>query len=485
MEYMDIKSVLSIAGSDSSGGAGIQADIKTILANGCYAMSAITALTAQNTRDVQGICETSPDFLKLQIQAVCDDILPDAVKIGMVSSAKLIQTIARMLRSYNLKNIVVDPVMVSTSGCKLLSDDAIDVLIDELFPLATVITPNIPEAELLSGTHIENAEDMERVGKLIASKYGVSVLMKGGHRVCDANDLLISENQCIWFSGVRIENDNTHGTGCTLSSAIASQLAKGHSLVESVNNAKIYISQALFQGINLGKGSGPLNHGWRMHDSMKRKWSKTAIRRAMILYAITDNHEVVDDQFIKNIECALKGGATIIQLRQKEMSFAQYVEAARQVKQLTEAYHVPFIINDNVMVAALVDADGVHLGQDDMDIADARKILGNDKIIGVSTHNVKEAQLAEQSGADYIGVGAMFATATKDNTVAVSYELLKEICGAVSIPAVAIGGINKQNIMNLSGSGIAGVALVSAIFGADDIAKETSTLYKMVTTSVI
>lgn len=485
MEYKDIKSVLSIAGSDSSGGAGIQADIKTILANGCYAMTAITALTAQNTCDVQGISETTPEFLKLQIQAVCEDIMPDAVKIGMVSSANLIQTIAKMLRAYNLKNIVVDPVMVSTSGCKLLTDDAIDVLVDELFPLATLITPNIPEAELLSGQRIESAEDMERVGKEIASKYKVAVLMKGGHRVCDANDLLVSEDDCTWFEGVRIDNDNTHGTGCTLSSAIASWLAKGYSLVDSVNNAKIYISQALFHGINLGKGSGPLNHGFKLHDSMKTKWSKAAIKRSMTLYAITDNQKQVDESMLQNIERALKGGASIIQLRQKDMPFEQFLDAARAVKQLTDAYHVPLIINDNVMVAALADADGVHLGQDDMDIEKARKILGANKIIGLSTHNVEEAKLAEQSGADYIGVGAVFKTSTKDNTIPVTYDVLQEICNTVSIPAVAIGGINADNITKLEGSGIAGVALVSAIFGAKDIEKETAALYNTVSSMIL
>lgn len=485
MEYMDIKSVLSIAGSDSSGGAGIQADIKTILANGCYAMTAITALTAQNTRDVQGICETTPDFLKMQIQAVCEDILPNAVKIGMVSSANLITIIAKMLRVYELKNIVVDPVMVSTSGCKLLSDDAIDILIDELFPLATLITPNIPEAELLSGQKIQTADDMERVGKEIASKYNVAVLMKGGHRVCDANDLLVTDTECVWFAGARINNDNTHGTGCTLSSAIASWLAKGCSIVESVNNAKIYISQALFHGINLGKGSGPLNHGFKMNDSMQKTWSKAAIKKAMTLYAITENQKTVDKTLIDNIEFALKGGATIIQLRQKGMQFEEFLETAKQVKKLTEAYHVPMIINDNVMVAALVDADGVHLGQDDMSIIDARRILGNNKIIGVSTHNVSEAVLAEKNGADYIGVGAVFNTSTKQNTIPVSYDVLQEICNTVSIPAVAIGGINENNITKLSGSGISGVALVSAIFGADNIEEKTATLYKTVITSVI
>lgn len=485
MEYMDIQSVLSIAGSDSSGGAGIQADIKTILANGCYAMTAITALTAQNTRDVLGICDTTPEFLERQIQTVCEDIIPDAVKIGMVSSVNLIHTIAKMLRKYNLKNVVVDPVMISTSGCKLISDDAIDVLIDELFPLATIITPNIPEAELLSCQKIQTAEDMERVGQMIADKYNVAVLLKGGHRICDANDLLVTGTNCIWFQGVRVDNDNTHGTGCTLSSAIASWLAKGYDLVDSVNHAKLYISQTLFHGINIGKGSGPLNHGWMIKHTLNKTWSKSAIRRAMMLYAVTDNHESVDQSLVEKIELALKGGATMIQLRQKGMTFEQFLEAARQAKILTDAYHVPLIINDNVMVAALVDADGVHLGQDDMDIKEARKILGYNKIIGLSAHNISEAELAQINGADYIGVGAVFNTTTKDHTIPVSFETLQTICNTVSIPVVAIGGLNAENIKKLKNSGIAGVALVSAVFGSKDILKTTADLYKTVSTVIL
>lgn len=263
MTYTDIKTVLSIAGSDSSGGAGIQADIKTILANGCYAMTAITALTAQNTQGVFGIEETSPEFLASQIKAVFEDIVPDAVKIGMVSSAPLIQIIARQLKKYHAQNVVLDPVMVSTSGSRLLTEDAISVLTEELFPLATLITPNIPEAELLCGCTIENTADMEHAGRLLSDKYHVSVLLKGGHSIHDANDFLIWDGWERWIYGERIENPNTHGTGCTLSSAIASNLAKGYSVPDSVRNAKEYLIGALSHGINLGKERGPLNHGWK------------------------------------------------------------------------------------------------------------------------------------------------------------------------------------------------------------------------------
>jgi len=255
-----MNTALTIAGSDSSGGAGIQADIKTMTANGVYAMSAITALTAQNTTGVTGIMEVTPEFLSLQLEAIFTDIYPDAVKTGMVSSSELIRTISATLKRYKAKNIVVDPVMVATSGAKLISDEAIEVLKEELLPLATVITPNIPEAEVLSGMTIKSEDDMIAAAKVIYDKYSCNVLLKGGHKINDANDLLYRDGGYVWFAGKRIDNPNTHGTGCTLSSAIASGLAKGESLDDAVKHAKDYISGALEVMLDLGKGNGPLAH---------------------------------------------------------------------------------------------------------------------------------------------------------------------------------------------------------------------------------
>ena len=255
-----MNTALTIAGSDSSGGAGIQADIKTMTANGVYAMSAITALTAQNTTGVTGIMEVTPEFLSLQLEAIFTDIYPDAVKTGMVSSGDLIKTISSTLKKYNAKNIVVDPVMVATSGAKLISDEAIEILKAELLPLATVITPNIPEAEVLSEMTIKNEEDMINAARAIYEKFNCNVLLKGGHQINDANDLLYRDGGYVWFKGKRIDNPNTHGTGCTLSSAIASNLAKGENLDDAVKHAKEYISGALAAMLDLGKGSGPLAH---------------------------------------------------------------------------------------------------------------------------------------------------------------------------------------------------------------------------------
>ncbi|MBQ8232971.1 MAG: bifunctional hydroxymethylpyrimidine kinase/phosphomethylpyrimidine kinase [Lachnospiraceae bacterium] len=261
-----MRTALSIAGSDSCGGAGIQADIKTMTMNGVYAMSAITALTAQNTTGVTAILESSPKFLKQQIDAVFEDIYPDAVKIGMVSSAELIRVIADRLRYYEARNIVVDPVMVATSGSKLLKTDAVSTLIEKLLPLATLVTPNIPEAEILSGMSISDKEDMIKAAKQISEVYGCAVLLKGGHSVNDANDLLYANGTSRWFEGKRIDNPNTHGTGCTLSSAIASNLAKGFDLEASVQRAKEYISGTLAAMLDLGKGSGPMNHAFDLNS---------------------------------------------------------------------------------------------------------------------------------------------------------------------------------------------------------------------------
>ncbi len=259
-----MRTALTIAGSDCSGGAGIQADIKTMTANNVYAMSVITALTAQNTTGVTGILNMDPDFVKSQLEMIFDDIYPDAIKIGMVSSGEIVEAIAYELIKYKAKNIVLDPVMVATSGSNLVENSAIKTMQKKLFPLAKVITPNIPEAEVLSGINIKDEKDMERAAKIIYENHGCAVLLKGGHSINDANDLLYENGKEKWFFGKHIDNQNTHGTGCTLSSAIAANLAKGYTLEDSVRRAKNYISEALLAMLDLGKGSGPMNHAFNI-----------------------------------------------------------------------------------------------------------------------------------------------------------------------------------------------------------------------------
>lgn len=259
-----IKKVLTVAGSDCSGGAGIQADIKTITAHKMYAMSAITALTAQNTTGVYGVLDASPEFVGSEIDCIFQDIVPDAVKIGMVSNSGIINKIAEKLTEYKAKNIVVDPVMVSTSGSKLLSDDAMTALINNLLPIGGIITPNLPEAEALCGFAIKSEEDMIKAAEIIGKNIDGAVLVKGGHLTETANDLLFDHGKAIWLTGERVDNPNTHGTGCTLSSAIACNLAAGFDIPVAVKNAKAYITGALKAQLNLGKGSGPLEHTFNL-----------------------------------------------------------------------------------------------------------------------------------------------------------------------------------------------------------------------------
>ena len=266
-----MKTALTIAGSDCIGGAGIQADLKTMTMNGVYAMSAITAMTAQNTIGVFAIQESTPAFLQQQLDAVFEDIYPDSVKIGMVASSELIQVIADRLKHHRAKNIVVDPVMVATSGSALMKTDAVQTLIDELLPLATLVTPNIPEAQVLSGMTITSKEEMIAAAKKIGDDCHCAVLLKGGHSINDANDLLYADGTTMWFEGKRIDNPNTHGTGCTLSSAIAANLAKGFTLAESVQRSKAYISGALAAMLDLGKGSGPMNHAFDLRGEYAKE----------------------------------------------------------------------------------------------------------------------------------------------------------------------------------------------------------------------
>ena len=265
-----MKKVLTIAGSDCSGGAGVQADLKTMAAHGVFGMSVIVSVVAENTARVIDIQDISPRMIEEQIDAVFEDIAPDAVKIGMVSSADLIVVIAEKLKQYKAKNIVVDPVMVATSGAKLLQDDAVQALTEKLLPLAEVLTPNIPEAEILSGMSIANAADMEAAARTISERYGCAVLCKGGHQINDADDLLWRNGTGKWFKGKRIANPNTHGTGCTLSSAIASNLAKGYDLDTAVERAKAYISGCLSAMLDLGHGSGPMDHTFNLKGDFVR-----------------------------------------------------------------------------------------------------------------------------------------------------------------------------------------------------------------------
>ena len=264
-----MKTALTIAGSDCSGGAGIQADLKTMLANGVYGMSVITSLTAQNTTGVRAIENVTPDFLKHQINSVFEDIAPDAVKTGMIPSKELVEVISERLKFYCVKNLVVDPVMVATSGADLTSSESVNALKEYLMPIAFVVTPNVPEAEVLSGMKITSKDDMIKAAKMINAECGCSVLVKGGHSISDSDDVLYHDGKVYVFEAAKIDNPNTHGTGCTLSSAITCNLAKGMNLPDAVRRAKEYITGAIREGLDLGHGRGPLDHGYNITTKFK------------------------------------------------------------------------------------------------------------------------------------------------------------------------------------------------------------------------
>lgn len=260
-----MKKVLTIAGSDSGGGAGIQADLKTFSAHGVFGMSVVTAVTAQNTRRVIAIQDISPDIIGKQIDAIFEDIGADAVKIGMVSQIDSIKVIEEKLRRYKPQNIVLDPVMISKSGYALLNPEAMETLINELVPLATVITPNIPEAEKIAGMKINTHKEMEKAARAIYSMGSKNVLVKGGHLSDDSSDILYDGKDIALLKAERINTKNTHGTGCTLSSAIASNLALGMNVKEAVEKAKEYITTAIRHSLPIGNGAGPTNHFYELY----------------------------------------------------------------------------------------------------------------------------------------------------------------------------------------------------------------------------
>lgn len=257
---MDLAHALTIAGSDSGGGAGIQADLKTFSALGVYGASVITAVTVQNTQAVLGVQDIDPKIVTAQIDAVMSDIRIDAVKIGMLSSSDIIFAVSDQLKKWEPKAVVLDPVMMSKSGCKLLKDEAIVALRDSLLPLASLLTPNVPEAELLTGIQVDTREDMEKAGKKLLAMGAAAALVKGGHCAGHSDDLLVTRDGLQWIPGERINVRNTHGTGCTLSSAITALLAKGEDLSNACVKAKDYVRRAMDARLEIGKGCGPLHH---------------------------------------------------------------------------------------------------------------------------------------------------------------------------------------------------------------------------------
>lgn len=469
---MQYTCALTIAGSDSVGGAGIQADIKTMSALGVYAASAVTAVTVQNTRGVYDIESLRPEIVDGQIRAVMDDIHPAAVKIGMVNDCATIHAIADALRSYKGVEIVVDPVMVSTSGYRLMHEDALEVFRSELLPLASLLTPNVPEAEILAGMEIHNVEDMDKAAENICREADCAVLIKGGHLEGS------TKTDVLYLGGLRsatyqtpsVNTRNTHGTGCTLSSAITAFLALGHGMNDSIRLAKEYLYHALEYGKNvkIGKGFGPVNHFFAP--------KKLNIKDEQMIQFITHKNERYG--YADGARMALEGGCRWIQLRMKDASDDEVRPVAHEIMEMCRQYGATFIVDDRVALVKELGADGVHLGKNDMPVDEARRVLGPAYIIGGTANTFADIERLARQGADYIGCGPYRFTTTKKNLSPVlgleGYRMLTQQMSeaGIDLPIVAIGGILADDIRSVMNTGVTGIAVSGAVLNAKNPSEE-------------
>ena len=507
-------SALTIAGSDPSGGAGIQADLKAFSALGVYGASAITALTVQNTVGVKYVHALPAQVVYDQIVAVMEDIKPDAVKIGMVNDAATLDAIVRALGRFKPKFIVVDPVMVSTSGCVLMQDDALKIMKEQLLPMADLVTPNLPEAYILAdslrdndrGCQNENhvasgisqfgvtssddmAKNVDETANRILSLGVKALLIKGGHTEGKTKtDFLYINNvddvKRMAFTSDSINTVNTHGTGCTLSSSIAALSARGYAIEYAVRLAKAYLTEAIKAGagIVVGNGHGPVNHFYKT-DSFKSAENKN-LRSDLIIMLSEDVKNLSKLQFITHFTdkysyfdsamIALEGGCRWIQLRMKDADEAEVERVARLILPECRRRGAVFIIDDNVDVAKRIGSDGVHLGKNDMPVSDARNILGNGFIIGGTANTIDDIRRLALQGADYIGCGPFRFTTTKKNLAPmlgvegyrnISSQMKNE---GIMLPIVAIGGITSDVVPQIMSCGVTGIALSGSVLRAEN-----------------
>ncbi len=489
-------SALTIAGSDPSGGAGLQADLKTFSALGVYGATAITAVTVQNTVKVKYVHALPPQVVYDQIVAVMEDIHPDAVKIGMVNDAATLDAIVRALTEYRPEYLVVDPVMVSTSGCALMQADALSVMKERLLPMADIVTPNLPEAWTLAGTDSSVDEAAQAILRL-----GVkALLIKGGHAEgkTKTDYLYINGNDGVRrteLAAETVDTVNTHGTGCTLSSAIAALLARGMGMEEAVSSAKRYLTEALRAGadVKVGEGHGPVCHFYKTDEgetgSLIRRYSyKFKYDKGNLLTPSSERYKAARLQFITHFTdkytyfdsamLALKGGCRWIQLRMKDADEAEIEDMARRILPECRRHGAVFIIDDHVELAKRVGADGVHLGKNDMPVNEARRILGGDFIIGGTANTFEDVQRLASQGADYIGCGPFRFTTTKKNLAPMlGADGYKRIVAqmkehGISLPIVAIGGITNDDIPQIMATGVTGIALSGSILRAGNPVEE-------------
>ena len=465
--------ILTIAGSDPGGGAGIQADLRTFAALGVVGVSAITALTVQNSLGVQSVHPVAADILAAQIDAVLSDTKVSAVKIGMLGGADQIRAVAAALRKYSPPNVVLDPVLASTGGIALLDEAGIQALMTELMPLCDLVTPNLMEAAFLTGAAVESLKAMQTAAETLLAGGVKAVLVKGGHLPDEPHDLLLtSGGNRLLFTDRRVDTPHTHGTGCLLSAAIAAHLAEHLPIEEAVQKSKALLTRALLSPVTAGRGCGHPDVAAGAKAALE---GRTHLERLSLLsgiYVVTDPDLRPDRSPQEVLSAALTGGATIVQLREKHLPLPHLIALARELNTLARGAGALFLVNDRVDVALASDADGVHLGPDDMRPIDARRLLGPDKLVGVSVATLGEAEAAAPY-ASYFGVGAIFGSKTKlDAGAAIGVGRIREIKAAFPrIPIVAIGGINLGNIGEVAAAGADAAAVVSAVVTAPDIAE--------------
>lgn len=483
---MNIRKALTIAGSDSGGGAGIQADLKTFAALGVYGSSVITAITVQNTLGVRTSSGVEASLAAGQLDAVLDDIGADAAKTGMLYNADIIAAIADTLEYYHTPRLVVDPVMVSTSGDRLLDKSAVNVLGQKLLPLAAFATPNADEAEALCGFPVKDKDSIHRAAREIHAMGVDFVVITGIKRDGGCMDCGYDGSEFRELQGPYIDTPHTHGTGCSFSAALTAYIARGYSSWTALMMAKKYVAAGLRYAYPVGKGRGPINHLapffpgrldvpdiLEMRAAAFQEWgSAPCLRQIPLLNVIIGGPLCQGKDYSELTRMAVENGAGLIQLREKDWDTRQLVETAKEMCRVCHEYDALFVVNDRVDVAIASGADGVHIGQDDMDPQMARALLGPGKIIGVSADDWKEAEAGLIGGADYLGVGPVFPTISKDcKTDSCGIDVLEEITARSPVPVIAIGGITPENTPPLLQAGVAGVAVISAILGADDPAE--------------
>lgn len=487
--------VMLISGSDSGGGAGLQADIKTCTACGSFTTNAVAAITVQNTVGVESIYSIPSDIVRDQIKYVYSDIGADCIKIGMLGSVDNVMAVSETVkRMPSRPPIVLDPVLASSSGSSLAEQGIIDAMKECLFPVATIVTPNIPEAmHLLDDTFvIDSVDSMKRAAEKLYELGPRYVLIKGGHLQDgspNAIDVLFDGKEFVEFSTPLLNPTNNHGTGCSLASAIASYVSQGENVLHAVDKAKKFVWRAIERssGLDIGQGAQkPMNISYDQYDWPRSpKTDRIPNPIDVSLYAVTSpsttSEDRTDEEILQTVQSVISGGATVIQIRDKVSEGGRLTRIVSKIVQLCKPAGIKVIVNDRVDVAIAADACGVHVGQGDIPAALVRKMIGQDKILGVSCKTVDLAIKAQHDGADYVGCGATYPTTTKDSSV-IGTHGVRQIKENVSIPVVAIGGIDDTNASRtLQESGADGVAVVRAIFNAADIKSATSCLLKDVT----